>query len=242
MNKNALRGFAAAGLLVAGLTGCGGAATSTDAASEPASESATPTATPTKAYTLEELTAVLGQIKDQQGAKLSVMSSADLSGAMEQSKAVMAQMDIQPAACKEMAMGSTAQPIEGVKAAIGVSQNAASGVISTISLGTGLGDRIAARAQEAKNQVAQCGTMTMTGPTVSGTITVTDLEAKKPANALFAYRMDTELSTGGKTSVILSQAVDQNVLISVTGMGGKSEEAALASVTGLLDQASELIK
>lgn len=210
--------------------------------SRTAAPTATATPTPTKAYTLEELTAVLGQIKDQQGAKLTVMSSADLSGAMEQSKALMAQMDIQPAACKEMAMGSMAQSIDGVKAAIGVSQNAASGVISTISLGTGLGDRIAARAQEGKDQIAQCGSMTMTGPTLSGTITVTDLESRKPANSLFAYRMDTELSTGGKSSVILSQAVDQNVLISVTGMGGKSEEAALASVTGLLDQAAELIK
>lgn len=244
MNKNALRGFAAAGLLVMGLSGCGGAGSSSDAASAPASETPTPTATatPAKAYTLEELTAILGQIKDKQGAKLNVMSSADMSGAMEQSKALMAQMDVQPAVCKDMAMGSLAQPLDGVKAAFGVSQDAATGSVSTISLGTGLGDQIAAKAQEGKNQIAQCSTMTMSGPTGSNTITVTDLGDKKPANALFAYRLDTELSSGGKGSVIMSQAVDQNVLISVIGMGGKSEEAALSSVTTLLDQATELIK
>ncbi|ABM06277.1 hypothetical protein [Paenarthrobacter aurescens] len=242
MNKNALRGFAVSGLLVMGLTACGGAGTSTDAASAPASETATPTPTPAKQHTLEELTAVLGQIKDKQGAKLSVMSSADMSGTLEQSKAMMSQIDVQPAACKDMALGSLAQPVDGVKAAFGVSQDVVTSSMSTISLGTGLGERIRDRAQESIDQLSACGTMTMGGPTGVSTITVTDLADKKPANALMAYRMDTKLPSGETGSALMSQAIKQDVLISVTVAGGASEADALANTTVLLDQAIELIK
>lgn len=225
-----------------GLTACGGAGTSTDAASAPASETATPTPTPAKQYTLEELTAVLGQIKDKQGAKLSVMSSADMSGTLEQSKAMMSQIDVQPAVCKDMALGSLAQPVDGVKAAFGVSQDVATSSMSTISLGTGLGERIRDRAQESIDQLTACGTMTMGGPTGASTITVTDLADKKPANALIAYRMDTELPSGETGSALMSQAIKQDVLISVIVAGGASEADALANTTVLLDQAIELIK
>lgn len=244
MNKNALRGLAVSGLLVMGLTACGGAGTSTDAASAPASETATPTPTPTPAkdFTLEELNTVLGQIKDKQGTRLSVTSSADLSGSMEQTKALMSQIDVQPAVCKDMAMGSMAQPMDGMKAAVGVSQDAASASVTTISLGAGLGDDAKTKVEASSDQLAQCSTMTMSGPTGASTLTVTDLAGKKPANAMVAYRMDTELPTGEKGSVIMAQTVKQNVVITTVGVGGGSEEAALANVNNLLDQAVELIK
>ncbi|MFK0001559.1 hypothetical protein [Paenarthrobacter sp. NPDC090522] len=246
MNKNALRGFAVSGLLVMGLTACGGAGTSTDAASAPASESATatptPTPTPAKEFTLEDLNAVLAKMTDKRGTKLSVTSTADLSGSMAQSKALMEQVDVQPAVCKDMAMGSLARPLEGVKAAVGVSQDAASGSISTISLGTGLGDAIAAELDASKENLAKCGTLTMNGPTGSSTMTVTDLGAKKPAHATVAYRMDTAAATGEKGSMILAQTIDENVLVSVIGIGGTSEADAIESVSALLDQAVELIK
>ncbi|WP_309073558.1 hypothetical protein [Paenarthrobacter sp.] len=242
MNKNALRGFAVSGLLVVGLTACGGAGTSTEAASAPASEVTTPTPTPVKQYTLDELTAIVGQIKDKQGAKLSVMTTADMSGTMEQTKALMAQTEVQPAACKDMATGSLAQPTDGLKAAVGVSQDATTGSISTISLGTGLGEGALKKAQENLGQISACSTMTLTGPTGASTVTLTDLAGKKPTNALLAYRVNTELSTGEKGSVLMAQAVEQEVLVSVIAVGGASEDVALANLTNLLDQSVELIK
>lgn len=246
MNKNALRGFAVSGLLVMGLTACGGAGTSTEAASAPASESATatPTPTPTKAkdFSLDELNAVLGQMTDKRGTKLSVTSTADISGAMAQTKALMEQIDVQPAVCKDTAMGSLAQPMEGVKAAVGVSQDAASGSVATISLGTGLGEAIKTEMETSKDKLATCGTMTMAGPTGTSTITLTDLGDRKPAHAAVAYRMDTAASTGGKGSMIMAQTVEENVLVSVIGIGGTSEADAIENVTALLDQAVDLIK
>lgn len=242
MNKNALRGFAVSGLLVMGLTACGGAGTSTDAASSPASETATPTPTPEKDFTLEELNAVLSQIKDKQGTKLSVTSTADLSGSMEQTKAMMSQIDVQPAVCKDMAMGSMAQPLDGMKAAVGVSQDAASASVTTISLGAGLGEDAKSKVEASSDQLAKCSTMTMSGPSGASTLTVTDLAGKKPANAMVAYRMDTELPSGEKGSVIMAQTVKKNVVVTAVGVGGGSEEAALANVNNLLDQAVELIK
>ncbi|MDO6143061.1 hypothetical protein [Paenarthrobacter aurescens] len=246
MNKNAMRGLAVSGLLVMGLTACGGAGTSTEAASAPASETATPTPTPAatseKQYTLAELTTVLGQIKDKQGTKLSVMSSADMSGTMEQTKAIMAQTEVQPAACRDIAMGSLAQPTTGVEATFGVSQDVASGSISSISLSTGLEKGALEKAQQSLDQVSECSTMTVSAPTGSSTVTLTDLAGKKPANALFVYRVDTELASGEKGSVLMSQAVKHDVLVSVIATGGSSEDAAMANLTSLLDQAVELIK
>ena len=229
-----------------GLTACGGAGTSTDAASAPANETTTPTPTPTptqaKDYTREELSSIVGQIQDQHGTKLSVTSSADISGSQDQMKALWAQMQVEPAECKELAMGSMAQPTTGIVAAIGVSQDLAAGSVSSISLGAGLTPEALEKAEKSVNELANCQNMILTTPTGTATLKLTDLGNRKPTGSLYAIRMDSSLPDGRTQSMLMSQAIKKDVVIAVLSVGGKTQEEALATVTTLMDQAAALIK
>lgn len=229
-----------------GLTACGGAGTSTEAASAPASGTTTQTSTPTptevKNYTVEELTSIVGQIQDKHGTKLSVTSSADISGSQDQMKALWAQMQVEPAECKDLAMGSMAQPTTGIVAAVGVSQDLAAGTVSSISLGTGLTPEALEKAEKSVDELATCQNMTLTTPNGTTTLQLTDLGNRKPVGSLYATRMDSKLPDGRTQSMLMSQATKQGVVIAAIAVGGKTEDEALATVTTLMDQAAALIK
>lgn len=146
MNTFAFRALGASAVLAVGIAGCGAPAAETPAkSSEGAStapvESVTPTPTPTpeaKSYTGDELTALVGQLKDSKGAKLSVMSMADLSGTLEQAKTMMSSMVVEPAECKEMALAGTAPSVEGATAAMGSGVDASSGASTAVAMTSGL--------------------------------------------------------------------------------------------------------
>ena len=240
--------FAATALLAMTITACGGTsapATGSQAATDaPAATTASaPTPTPTpKAYTAEELSAVLAQLQDSSGRKLSVMASSDLAGSIEQGKALIASMDVQPAECKEMAASTGVPALDGVVMAAGQSLDAAAGSMTMLTLATGLDEAFVAGTAAQEQQLAACSAMTMTVSGVTADVTLTPLDAVGTIPGTLAFRTDTFLPDGQVQSVITAQALQQGVLFTAVAAGGESEAEAVARTGALLDSAAALLK
>lgn len=240
--------FAATALLAMTITACGGTsapATGSQAATDaPAATTASaPTPTPTpKAYTAEELSAVLAQLQDSSGRKLSVMASSDLAGSIEQGKALIASMDVQPAECKEMAASTGVPALDGVVMAAGQSLDAAAGSMTMLTLATGLDEAFVAGAAAQEQQLAACSAMTMTVSGVTADVTLTPLDAVGTIPGTLAFRTDTFLPDGQVQSVITAQALRQGVLFTAVAAGGESEAEAVARTGALMDSAAALLK
>jgi hypothetical protein len=85
-----------------------------------------------KSYSADELSAVLAQLQDSNGRKLSVMAGSDLFGSIEQGKALIASMDVQPAECREMAASNGVTAVDGAVMAVGQSLDAAAGSMTIL--------------------------------------------------------------------------------------------------------------
>lgn len=197
---------------------------------------------PPKKYTTEELAALVTQLHDAKGTKLSVMSSTDLSGTMEQSKALLSSMTVEPAECQEMAAAGTAQSVSGASMALGTSIDAAVGASTTVSLISGLDPAFLEKNLAQADKLSKCANMSMT---ISGTkidVTLTKENGVGAVPETIAYKTDSTLPDGRKQSVITAQALRGDVLISVIALGGKSEEDAVSRAGSLLDQAAALVK
>lgn len=249
MNTLAFRTLGASAVLVVGLAGCGGpaaetAAKSTGDSSSAAAKPATPTPTPTsaKTYSGEELAAMIGQLKDAKGAKLAVMSSADLSGSVAQAKSLLSSMTVEPAECQEMALSGTAPSIEGATAAMGTSLDAAAGASTSVSMTSGLDPAFLAKTMAQAGEVTKCGKMSFTVAGVKADATLTPIDGVGSVPGTLGYQTDTIMSTGQKQSIITAQAVSHGVLLTVIAMGGTSKEEAVARTGAMLDQAASLLK
>ena len=250
MNTFAFRALGASAVLVVGLAGCGAPAAETPAKSnEGASaapvESATPTATPTpeaKSYTGDELTALVGQLKDSKGVKLSVMSMADLSGTVEQTKALMSSIAVEPAECKEMALAGAATSFDDVTAATGSSLDATSGATTVVSMMSGLDPALLEGRAAKAGEVSKCSNMSFTTGTVTAEATVALIDGVGSVPGTLAYETHTSMSTGQKQAMITAQAVTRGVLITVMSSGGASQEEAVSRTGAMMDQAAALLK
>jgi hypothetical protein len=250
LKTSVLGTFAATALLAMTITACGGtsapatgsqAATGAPAATTASAPTPTPTPTP-KAYTAEELSAVLAQLQDSSGRKLSVMASSDLAGSIEQGKALIASMDVQPAECKEMAASTGVPALDGVVMAAGQSLDAAAGSMTMLTLATGLDEAFVAGAAAQEQQLAACSAMTMTVSGVTADVTLTPLDAVGTIPGTLAFRTDTFLPDGQVQSVITAQALQQGVLFTAVAAGGESEAEAVARTGALMDSAAALLK
>jgi hypothetical protein len=248
MNKAMLRTFGAAAVLVVGLSACGNQApASSQSEGAPAREvpetaTLTPTPTPAKTYTSEELAAIVGQIQDVGGVRLTVMSGPELAQSMEQVKALMAQIVVEPAACQEMALAGSSYSLAGVSAAIGAGMNAETGATNALALSSGLEAKLLETAVAPQALPDECGTMTVTTAGVTVTMKTTEMKAVGSVPGTLAYRTDTTLPDGRNQSMIIARAVMGGVLINVTASGGATEEEATARTGALLDQAAALVK
>lgn len=250
MNRLVFRTLGASAVLVVGLAGCGAPAAETPAKSnEGASaapvESVTPTPTPTpeaKSYTGDELTALLGQLKDSKGVKLSVMSMADLSGSLEQAKAMMSSMVLEPAECREMALAGTAPSVEGATAAMGTSLDASSGASTGVALTSGLDPAFLEKGMAQVEEISKCANMTFTIGEITADATLTVIDGVSSVPGVVAFETRTTMSTGQKQAVITAQAVSHGVLISVISTGGTSRDEAVSRTGAMMDQAAALLK
>ncbi|WP_309107705.1 hypothetical protein [Arthrobacter sp.] len=250
MKTFGFRALGASAVLVVGLAGCSApaaetAAKSTEGASAAPVESVTPTPTPTpeaKTYTADELTAVVGQLKDSKGVKLSVMSMADLSGSLEQTKALMSSISVEPAECKEMALAGTTTSLDGATAAMGSSLDATSGASTSVVLTSGLDPAFLEKSMAQAGEVSKCATMSFTVGTVTADATITLIDKVGSVPGTLAYETQTSMSTGQKQAMITAQAVSHGVLITVMSAGGASQEEAVSRTGAMMDQAAALLK
>jgi len=243
--------FGACALLAVSVSACGGtsapqAAESTAAASAaPATTTPTPTPTPTptaKAYTTDELAAIVGQVRDAADRRLSVLPSTDINTTLEQTKAMMASIDVKPAECKELAAASTVPSVEGATMAMGMSTDAGTGAVTALSLIAGLDQSFLAKVKDQPDQLAKCSSMTMTASGMEIAVTVKPVEGAGSLPGTVAYRTDSALPDGRKQSTVTAQVVKQGVVLTSVASGGASETDAVRRAGALLDSAAALVK
>lgn len=250
MNTIAFRALGASAVLVVGLVGCSApaaetAAKSSEGASAAPVESVTPTPTPApeaKAYTADELAALVGQLKDSKGVDLSVMSMADLSRSLEQTKALMSSIAVEPAECKEMALAGAATSFDDVAAAMGSSLDATSGATTMVSMMSGLDPAILEGRVAKAGEVSKCSNMSFTLGAVTAEATVALIDGVGSVPGTVAKETHTSMSTGQKEDMIMAQAVTRGVLITVMSSGGASREEPVSRAGAMMDQAAALLK
>ncbi|MFF1828134.1 hypothetical protein [Paenarthrobacter sp. NPDC058040] len=246
MNKNALRGFAVSGLLVMGLTACGGAGTSTEAASAPASESATaaptPAEVPFRTFTKAELGSIVGQVRDTNDTKLLVMPDDKLTDAMKQVRDLVANAKVEPAVCADFVTGGGVQLEEGATISIGASASSTAETALLLSVFSGVAeDKVKAVGQNKAKELEACGTiqMTMLGTAVEATTKTLATSAKTPGAV--AYRSVASAGGVSQTQLFVS-AVKSGVVLVAQSTGTKVADTDLPKLEAMLDQAADLIK
>ncbi|NUT71740.1 hypothetical protein [Pseudarthrobacter sp. C4D7] len=251
MKKSVLGTFGACALVAVGMSACGGAgpqaAESAPAASAgpAASAASTPTPTPTptaKAYTADELAAIVGQVRDAADRRLSVLPSGDIKTTLDQTKSMLASIDVKPAECKELAAASTVPSVDGATMAVGKSTDAGTGAVTALSLVAGLDQDFLARIKDQPAQLAKCSSMTMAVSGMEVAVTVTPVEGVGSVPGTFAYRTDTALPDGQKQSTVTAQVVQKGVVVTSVASGGASEDDAVRRAGALLDAAGALVK
>ena len=254
MKTSVLGTFAVSVLLATVVSACGGTSEPKSAGSTPAAPAGsatavattptpTPTPTPTaKAYTAGELAAIVGQVRDAADRRLSVLPSADIATTLEQTKALLASIDVKPAECKELAAATTVPSVDGAALAVGMSTDAATGAVTALSLVSGLDQSFLTRLKGQQDQLAKCSSMTMTASGMEVAVTVTALEGVGSRPGTFAYRTDTALPNGQKQSTVTAQVVQQGVVLTSVASGGASEADAVQRAGALLESAGALVK
>ncbi|MFF2245588.1 hypothetical protein ACFVTM_15560 [Arthrobacter sp. NPDC058130] len=254
MKTSALRIAGASALLAwgaMGLSACGtpgGApdtakSTQTQAGAPARSESSTPTPTQTqaKAYTSEELTALVAQLKDGQGKPLTMMSGADLQKSIDQAKSVLASISVEPAECAPLALGGQAASTEGTAVAAGVAQDAATGASTGVSLAFRADAKVLEQGMAQGEVLNKCSALSFTTGGTKVDLKLTKLDGLGSTPGTIAYRTDTALADGRKQSAITGQVLQNGVLVTVIAAGGASEADAVTRAGTMLDEAAALV-
>lgn len=250
MKKSVLGTFGASALLALTVSACGGsaapqAADSSTAAPAASQTTAAPTPTPTptpKAYKAEELAAIVGQVRDAADRRLSVLPTGDIAATLEQTKAMLASIDVKPAECKELAAASTVPSVDGAAMAIGMSTDTGTGAVTALSLVAGLDQSFLAKVADPSEQLAKCSSMTMTASGMDVKVTVKAVAGVSTLPGAVAYRTDSALPDGRTQSTVTAQVVHQGVVLTSVATGGASEADAVHRAGALLDSAAALVK
>ncbi|WP_142062990.1 MULTISPECIES: hypothetical protein [unclassified Pseudarthrobacter] len=258
MKTSVLRAFGAAIILGTAISACAGPAepqaSAPPSSAPPASESlktgstppaTTPAATPTpaaKAYTSTELAGILQQLEDSEGRKLSVLAGSDLTDILDQTRALIAAIEVSPAECKELAVSSTVPQMGNAAMALGQSTDPATGAATAVSLTSGLDEAALAGVANQPVQLGQCANMTMKASGVDVAVSITPMDGVGGMSNTVAYRTDTQLPDGRVQSMITALAVERGVLLSAVASGGESEADAAWRAGALLDTAAALVE
>jgi hypothetical protein len=193
-------------------------------------------------YTSEELAAIVGQVRDAADRRLSVLPNGDIAAALEQTKAMISSIEVEPAECKELAAASTVPSVEDSTMAIGMSSDSTSGAVTALSLVAGLDQSVLAQVSDPSGQLAKCSSMTMTASGINVAVTVTQVEGATGLPGAVAYRTDTSLPDGSAQSVVRAQVVHHGILIASVATGGDSGADAVRRAGALLDAAAALVR
>ncbi|MCF3140647.1 hypothetical protein LRQ04_15430 [Paenarthrobacter sp. AR 02] len=238
MKKFALQGAAASALVMMALTGCGGSSASTDAAKpEP---SATPTAA--KQYTNDELVALVKSIKSPSGADLTVASSEELAQENPM-KALMSMFTVEPAECNKLSTLGGSDVLAGSTTAAGADLNAASGVMTMVTLTSGLDVKKLQESVDASSaEAAKCAKMTLSMAGQSMNVSTAKYDGINTVPGTVAYKTDITTPGGSSQSTYMAYAIKDGVMISATASGKGAGENGAATAGALMKQAADLIK
>ncbi|TLM84920.1 hypothetical protein FDW83_05845 [Pseudarthrobacter sp. NamE2] len=248
MKTSALATLAVAALLALTVPACAGpAATPVNDVSPAASGTATaaPIVTPTpipKAYTNADLAGIVRQVRDSADRRLTVLPETDLAATIEQSKEMVAAIEVAPAACKEFATASTVPALDGAAMAMGLSTDSGTGAVTALSLLSGLDEAALANVADPAAQLQQCSDMTVTVSGIAVPVTIAMLDSVGGLAETTAYRTETQLPDGQVQSTITAQAIQQGVVLTAVATGGESETDAATRAGALLDAAAAFIK
>jgi hypothetical protein len=188
------------------------------------------------------LAAIVGQVRDAADRRLSVLPKADIAAAIEQTKAMISSVDVQPAECKELAAAGTVPSVEDATITIGMSTDTATGAVTALSLVAGLDKGVLAQVTDPSEQLAKCSSMTMTVSGMDVAVTITPVTGVTGLPGAVAYRTDSALPDGRTQSMVRAQVVHRGVLIASVASGGESETDAVRRAGALLDSAAALVK
>lgn len=238
--------FAAAALLAVTTAGCSGPAEAPAESSPAESAAAASAPTPTltrepKAYTANDLAAILQQLEDSKGRKLSVLANSDLAEILDQTKALISSIEVAPAECQQLAASSSIPSVDDAVLALGQSTDTATGAATALSLAAGLDAAKLGQVADQQAQFEKCANMTMTASGVDVAVSITQVHGVGGMSNTIAYRTDTMLPDGRTQSMITAQAVEQGVLLTAVASGGESESDAASRAGALLDTAAALI-
>jgi hypothetical protein len=218
------------------LAGCGGPAPSTTA--EPSSASAAPT-TAAKAYTNEDLTAIVTGLKDAQGRPLTVVPAAQLDQGLVVARELLKNAVITPKACGVLADNNTQVP-EGSTYAAGASL-AAEAKTATIVTVFAVKDPAVMTAQFDKSDAAvrDCSTYTCELKGQKVTSAMKPVEVSVDTDRSIGALQTQALPNGQKQAVLTVTGVKGTLAATVakTGAAGTVTESAVPELAKLVDAA-----
>ncbi|MFC8040681.1 hypothetical protein ACFUOZ_15120 [Paenarthrobacter sp. NPDC057355] len=240
MKKFALQSVGISALVVMALTGCGGSTGSTNSASPEATASPTPTAA--KQYTNDELVELVKQIKPKSGKELTVASSEEL--AQENPiKALMSMFTIEPAECKDLATLGGTETLAGSTTAAGADLDAASGVMTMVTLTSGLEkQKLQDSIDKSGAEVEKCSKMTLSMSGQSMNVSTEKFDGINAVPGTVAYKTEMSTASGSAQTTYMAYAIKDGVLISATASGKGAEANGVATANDLMQQAAALVK
>ena len=168
--------------------------------------------------------------------------AGDIATALEQTKALLASIDVKPADCKELAAPSTVPSVDGAAMAVGMSTDTATGAVTALSLVSGLDQSFLTKVSDSSAQLAKCSSMTMAASGMENAVTVKALPGVSSVPGAVAYRTDSALPDGRTQSTGTAQAVQKGVVLTSVASGGASEADAVQRAGSLVDSAATLVK
>ncbi|WP_405476623.1 hypothetical protein [Paenarthrobacter ilicis] len=243
MNKNALRGLAVSGLLVMGLTACGGGSTPTDpsAASKPLTT--TPTQVPFKTYTKAELGKMVDEVRDSNDVRLLVMPDDRLEDTLKQTKAIATNSTVEPAACADFTLGDGILLNEGATLSIGASASSTADSLVLLTLVSGLTeDKVKEFMTSKTASLDACGTVqaTVMGQNVEASTKSLPTAAK--TDGAVAYKSSAIAPGSGSQDQLIVTAAKGGIVIISKSAGKTVQDTDLTKLESMLDQAAALIK
>lgn len=194
-------------------------------------------------YTSEELAGVVREVRDSADRRLTPVPGDELASTVQQSKDMMSSIDVEPAACKELAASSTVPSMDGAAIAMGLSTDASSGTVTALSLMSGLDQAALAKVSDPSEQLEKCSNMVMTVAGVKVAVAITRIDGGvSGVEGTTAFRTETTLPNGQVQSVTTAQAVHHGVVLTAVASGGTDGAGAQEQAGSLLDSAAALIK
>jgi hypothetical protein len=210
---------------VIALTGCGGAAPDTSSTPPGAATSSAPTPT-AKAYSNEDLTAIVGSLKDAQGQALTVVPAAQIDQGMIAAREMLKTAVITPKACGVLADNNSQVP-EGSTYAAGASLAAKAKTATVVTVFAVKDPAVMAEQfDKSDGAVANCSAFTIELEGQKITSEMKPLEAAVEADRSQSALIIQTLPTGQKQAMVTVTGVKGTLAASAVKTG------AVNAVTG----------